>query len=116
MSYKVTAPLVIVSPSDADPTDNGGNAGPRYFYEGGVILDGYNDDRCDELVAEKMLEKVSVSKDGDVQEPKADSVDAILADVGEDKEKAQAALDAENAKSSPRKTLVSKLEAIVKAE
>jgi hypothetical protein len=67
MSYKVTAPLVIVSPSDADPTDNGGNAGPRYFYEGGVILDGYNDDRCDELVEEGLLEKLSAAEEKSVK-------------------------------------------------
>jgi hypothetical protein len=50
------------------------------------------------------------SSDGDtVKEP---TVDEILADVGEDQTKAAAALEAENAKSKPRKTLVAKLEAI----
>lgn len=67
MSYKVTAPLVAVAP-DAKSDDLGdSNNGPRYFYEGAVIPDGFNDERCKQLVEEKMLEKVD-SKSGDVSD------------------------------------------------
>lgn len=44
------------------------------------------------------------------------SVPAILESVGDDKAKAQAALDAENATDKPRTTLVTSLEAILKAD
>lgn len=41
------------------------------------------------------------------------SVDEVLAGVGDDKEKAAAALQTEIARSRPRKTLVEKLEAVL---
>lgn len=56
MSYKVTAPLVIVP--NADP-DQGGDG---YFYAKAVIPDGYNDERCKQLVKDGMLEKVKADK------------------------------------------------------
>lgn len=62
MSYKVTGPLAIVSPADGDESDESGNAGPRYFYEGAVIPDGFNDERCDTLADEGLLEKVKDEK------------------------------------------------------
>lgn len=40
------------------------------------------------------------------------TVAQVLAEVGDDPEKARAALDAENATAAPRKTLVSQLETI----
>lgn len=42
------------------------------------------------------------------------TADAILADVGTDADKAQAALDAEQARETPRTSLVAKLERIVR--
>lgn len=44
--------------------------------------------------------------------PPDGSIDEVLAWVGDDHDRAQQALDAENAKSSPRSSLVSKLESI----
>ena len=115
MGFKVTAPLVLVAPSEQSDDLSDANAGPRYFYEKAVIPDGFNDERCKELVKEGLLEKVKADADsGSGDNP--DSVDSILGEVGDDKAKAQAALDAENAKEKPRKTLVSKLEAVLKAE
>lgn len=63
MSYKVITPLVGVAPAPAaDAKDlEDANQGPRYFYEGAVIPDGFNDERCEELVKDKMLEKVKAS-------------------------------------------------------
>ena len=43
------------------------------------------------------------------------TADAILADVGEDGAKAQAALDAENKRDTPRTSLIAKLERIIDA-
>lgn len=50
-----------------------------------------------------------------VTELAAATADAILADVGEDAAKAQAALDAEQARDKPRTSLIAKLEKIVEA-
>ena len=103
MSYKVTSPLVIVPNAD-------GTSGDGYFYKDAVIPAGFNDKRANELVDEGMVEKVKA--DSGTSE-KSDKVDDILAEVGDDKDKAQAALDAENAKEKPRATLVGKLEGIL---
>ena len=54
MSYKVTAPLVIVRNAD-------GVGGDGYFYQDAVIPDGFNDERCKELAEDGMLEKASES-------------------------------------------------------
>jgi len=105
MPYKVTSPLVIVPNAD-------GENGSGYFYEDAVIPDGFNDKRCDQLVKDGMLEKVKAEK-VKADSGSADTVDAILTEVGDDKAKAQTALDAENAKDKPRATLVGKLEAIL---
>jgi hypothetical protein len=50
-----------------------------------------------------------------VTEIAAATADAILADVGDDGQKAQAALDAEQARDKPRTSLIAKLEKIVEA-
>lgn len=59
--------------------------------------------------------------DGEEGEPVAEqteftvrTADAILLDVGTDADKAQAALDAEEARDTPRTSLVAKLERIVR--
>lgn len=49
----------------------------------------------------------------EAEAPHPDTVEGVLAEVGDDKEKAQAALDAENAKEKPRSTLVGQLEQIL---
>lgn len=48
MTYIVTAPLVVIANSDRV-------SGDLYAYAGAVVPDGWNDARCDQLVAERML-------------------------------------------------------------
>lgn len=55
MSYKVTAPLVIIANDD-------GTSGDWYGYVDAVVPQGLNDKRCEQLVEEGMLEKVSASE------------------------------------------------------
>lgn len=52
---------------------------------------------------------------GATEDPRPGTVDFILAEVGDDKEKAQVALEAEAASERPRSGLVSKLEKILSA-
>lgn len=114
MGFKVTAPLVIIPNAD-------GRSGDWYGYDGATVPPSHNDERCKQLVKEGMLEKV---KDTAKAETKADpsgdskptSVKDILADVGEDKAKAQEYLDEENAAEKPRTSLVEKLQAVLSAE
>lgn len=110
MSYKVTAPLVIVR-------DEGGAS--HHFYEGGVVpASGFDKDHVKMLVDDGMLEKVKEEK-APAASPDANkgpSVDDILKDVGDDKEKAAAALEQENARGdAARSTLVKKLQAVIDA-
>lgn len=72
MSYEVTSPLVIVRNAD-------GEGGDGYFYEGATIPSGYNDERCDELVEDGMLEEVDGSSDV-VDEDKAPAKSASKGD------------------------------------
>lgn len=104
MTYTVIAPLVVMPHID-------GTSGDGYFYADAIIPDGYNDERCKELAEDGMLEKVKATAAAS-SDPAPDTVEAILAEVGDDQAKAAAALEAENAKDKPRSTLVSKLEAI----
>lgn len=105
MSYKVISAAAVVK-------DASGSM--HHFYRDAVISGGFNDARCDELVEEGFLEKVTVSDD-DSGADKPAAVKDILAEVGDDKDKAQAALDAENASEKPRTSLVAKLEAVLAA-
>lgn len=105
MGYQVTAPLVIV------PDETGAQ---RYFYKDAVLPSGLDRDRVKQLAKEGMLEQVEVAADSDAGKPA--KVDDILAEVGDDKEKAAAALEAENASDKPRTSLVSKLQAVIDAE
>jgi hypothetical protein len=104
MPYKVTSPLVIVPNADGESSDG-------YFYENAVIPDGFNDERLDELAKDKMVEKVKAEK-AEASSSGEPSVKEILAEVGEDKEKAATALEQEKAGKN-RKTLVEPLEAIL---
>lgn len=54
-----------------------------------------------------------VLADADTDELAAATADAIMAEVGTDVAKAQAALDAENAREKPRTSLVAKLERVI---
>lgn len=114
MGYKVTAPLVIIASAD-------GVAGDWYGYDGALVPAGLNDERCKVLAKEGMLEKVkddapapapATAPSGD---SKPDTVEGILAEVGDDKEKAAAALEAEVAGKN-RSTLVKALEDVLNAE
>jgi hypothetical protein len=115
MGFKVIAPLVAIAPSEKSGDLDDANEGPRYFYQGAVIQDGFNDKRCKELVDEGMLEKVKADKADDASQSTEPSVKDILAEVGEDKAKAQAALDAERDArgDKARKTLVEPLEKVL---
>lgn len=103
MSYKVTAPLVIIPNAD-------GKSGDWYGYQDAIVPEGHNDERCKQLLKEKFLEVV---KD-EPTEPTTDTVDAILAEVGTDKDKAAAAIEAEKAGKN-RTTLLTKLQAVLDA-
>lgn len=109
MSYKVTAPLVIVQNDD-------GVGGDGYFYQDAVIPDGFNDERCDQLVKDGMLEKAKADS-GSGDSTKEPTVKEILDEVGDDKEKAAAALAAEQEArgDKARKTLVEPLQAVIDA-
>lgn len=113
MSFKVIAPLVIVANDDK-------TSGDWYGYNGAVVPEGWNDERCKQLVKEGMLENVTedTSEAKAPKAPKTPGVAEILAEVGDDKVKAQAALDAEREErgDKARKTLVEPLEAILLAE
>lgn len=69
MGYKVTAAVVVMAPGEKSSDLGDSNNGPRYFYEGAVIPDGYNDERCKELVDEGMLEAVSSTDAAAADEP-----------------------------------------------
>lgn len=113
MSYKVISPVVAIAPSAKSDDLGDSNNGPRYFYEKSVIPDGFNDERCEQLADEGMLEKVKAEKPAD-SDTKSNKVEDVLAEVGDDKEKAAAALAAEQAKGDKaRKTLVEPLESIL---
>lgn len=110
MSYKVISPLVIVPNAD-------GVNGDGYFYKDAVIPAGFNDKRCESLVKDGMLEKVKAEKAADPEPAKEPTVKEILDEVGDDKEKAAAALAAEQEArgDKARKTLVEPLQAVIDA-
>lgn len=60
-------------------------------------------------------DKVTPAETAPGQSPREPSIDKVLTDVGDDRDKAEAALEAEQAKPEPRKTLVAKLEAVIAA-
>lgn len=102
VAYQVTAPLVVV------PDTTGAF---HHFYAGTVLPDGLDEERVKQLAKDGMLEKAEQTADAGSDKPA--TVEEILAEVGDDKAKAQAALDEENGAAKPRKGLVGKLEAIV---
>jgi hypothetical protein len=60
MSYKVTAPLVVIANAD-------GTSGDWYGYTDSVVPEGWNDERCKQLVDEGFL--VKSDDDGQVKKP-----------------------------------------------
>lgn len=109
MSYTVTVPLAIVR-------DDKGVS--HHFYEGGVVS--FDSDHVNDLVKDGALVKgdaKSDSKGADAPaEDKPAKVADILAEVGDDKEKAAAALATENARGdAARSTLTEKLQSVIDA-
>lgn len=102
MSYKVVATAAVI------PDEKGSF---HHFYEGAVLPDSLDQGRVKQLAEEGVLEKVKAAKSED-SGPKPGTVEFILNEVGDDPEKAKAALEAEQAEDKPRSTLVEKLEAI----
>lgn len=96
---------------------SGESATMVYVFAGAPVPDGADPDDVKRLVDEGFL----VAQDADVDEQADDSkpasVSDILTEVGDDKAKATAALEQEQARGdAARKTLVEKLQAIAKAE
>lgn len=112
MSYKVISPLVAVAPAEKSGDLDDANQGPRYFYEGAVIPDGYNDKRCKELVDDGMLEKVSAasqsSDSGDDKDPTRSSSKADWVAYATDDARGESKLSKEEAESLTRDQLVEK--------
>lgn len=105
-TYVVTAPLVVATRED------GSHA---YVYQGANLPGGLAEGEAERLLDGDFVEESKAPADDDSE--KGPSVKDVLADVGDDKEKAAAALEAENAKGDKaRSSLVTKLEAIVNAE
>lgn len=107
MSYIVTAPLVIIPNADL-------TSGDGYFYEGALVPGDWNSARCKELAKEGMVAKAPKPLEPAPEGPASGTVEAILAEVGQDAAKATTALETEKAGKN-RTSLVSKLEAIIAA-
>lgn len=105
-SYRVTGEYVTLKVKDSS-----GASVVAGFYKGGIVSD-VDPESLEHHLNKGMLEVVEEVEETP-EAPKEPTVDEVLADVGEDKEKAQAALDAEQAKEKPRATLVGKLESIL---
>lgn len=110
-TYVSAVPLTMVRLVDG---------GYRNVLEGDPIEgEAVDPDDLKRLVRKKFLTKLEAAakKAAEADESKPASVKDILADVGDDKGKAAAALEAENARGDDaRPSLVSKLEAIVNAD
>lgn len=106
MSYEVIAPLVVLGAAVTDSNDESGNAGPRYFYQGAVIPDGFNDERCKELVKDKMLEVVSADAAADPNKVPAKSASkADWVSFATAEERGDARLTEEDANAATRDDL-----------
>lgn len=93
----------------------GRNGAHVYVYKGtGIAAESLDPDDAARLLQAGFLKEAPVEPSSDDADADG-SVKGVLAEVGEDKEKAQAALDAEKAKDKPRTSLVTKLEAILAA-
>jgi hypothetical protein len=102
-AYVVTAPLVqaLVDAETGVYT---------HVYQGGTLPADVDKGQLEMLLSDGLVK--AASADEADAESKPLTIDEILSDVGNDKDKAQAALDAENGTDKPRKTLVDKLTAI----
>lgn len=105
-SYVVTVPLVQVA------TEPKGVA--VQVAKDGILPDNVTKTALANLIDLGYVEKVKEAKaKPDTSGPNPGTAEYILNEVGDDKAKAQAALDEENAKEQPRKGLVADLEKIL---
>lgn len=108
-SYTVVAPYVTLKVHDLN-----GSEVVQGYYKGAVVEDPVKGDSLDKHVRTGMVEMVSDASDDDPARPP--KVADVLAEVGEDKAKATAALEQESARGdAARTTLVEKLQAVIDA-
>ncbi len=111
-SYRVTAEYVTLKVKDQAGADV-----LIGYYKGGVVSNEIEKASLKHHLDGDMLEEVedeaSEPEAPEPEAPKEPTVKEILDEVGDDKEKAQTALDAEKAKETPRSSLTDKLEAIL---
>lgn len=106
-SYQGAAALTMVR------TATGGYVN---VYKGDPVPDGVDSKDLNRLVEEKFLVEVKAEPAPEPTPAKEPNVDEILADVGNDKTKAAAAIETEKARGDKaRTTLLSKLQAVVDA-
>lgn len=101
MSYKVIKPLVIV------PNDDG-VSGDGYFYKNAVIPDGFNDERCEVLAKDGMLEKVKTEKPAEGKALTKGSSKADWVAFATDDARGEGRLSAEDAEALTRDELAEK--------
>lgn len=113
----VTGPVVVLPDSTTGKT--------TYYYQGAVLPDGLDKDRVADVIASGLVSEVerldrpTDNSDGDQidgqvagdqsGEVPTGSAEEVLTWVGDDTDRARAALAAEQAASKPRTTLVDKL-------
>lgn len=101
-TYQVTSAAAIVR-------DRGGSQ--HMFYEKAVFDDGnFDGEHVKMLAKEGFIEKVKAPKTEEPTGPNPGTAEFILKEVGDDKAKAKSALDEENSRETPRKTVVDALE------
>lgn len=84
------------------------------LYRNAPVPSGITDDSRDHLLSRGLIEKAEQSADGESKPPK---VADVLAEVGDDKDKAAEALEQEKARGdAARSTLVERLQAVVDSE
>jgi hypothetical protein len=83
---------------------------------GNLVPDGVSAVDLENLTSFGAIAGVTVPDAAVDSDSKPAKVEDILAEVGDDKEKAQAALDSEQGQTKPRKSLVEKLQAVLAAE
>ena len=107
MTHIGKAPLTVVRLADGSRAN---------VHRGGVVPSTADPADVDRLVADGYLTQVgSTPAEGGSEEPsKPATIDEVMTEVGDDPEKAQAALKTEQARGdAARSTLVTKLEAVL---
>lgn len=105
--YEGVAPLTMAR------TSSGGYVN---IYAGDPVPEGVDKADLDRLLDEGFFGEVKAEPESEPESAKPASVESILAEVGDDRVKAQAALDEELARGdAARSTLIKKLQAVVEA-